>query len=118
MSNTISGKTGITGASSLISGAAVAPVVVWVLGLFGVEIPPDVAAVIGGLLASGVATLVAYVVPAKSGRYVDTEPWEAEITEDPATDSFTPDPEVDTDWDAERDGSMSDFADTEPQKVS
>lgn len=57
-----SGKTVLTGGA----GIAVAPIIVWVLGLFGVEIPPEVAAGIAGLLAMAVA----YFVPAKSGKYV------------------------------------------------
>lgn len=57
-----SGKTVITGGT----GIAVAPIIVWVLGLFGVEVPAEVAAAIAGLLA----TAVAYFVPAKSGKYV------------------------------------------------
>lgn len=81
MANTVSGKTGITGASSVISGAAVAPLVIWILSLFGVDVPADVAAIIGGLLAGGAATLIAWLVPAKSGKYVDTEPWNVDVTE-------------------------------------
>lgn len=57
-----SGKTVLTGAT----GIAVAPIIVWVLGLFGVDIPAEVAAAIAGLLAAAVA----YFVPAKSGKYV------------------------------------------------
>lgn len=57
-----SGKTVLTGAT----GIAVAPIIVWVLSLFGVEIPAEVAAGIAGLLAAAVA----YFVPAKSGKYV------------------------------------------------
>ena len=57
-----SGKTVLTGAT----GIAVAPIIVWVLGLFGVDIPAEVAAAIAGLLSAAVA----YFVPAKSGKYV------------------------------------------------
>ena len=59
-----SGKTVLTGAT----GIAVAPIIVWVLGLFGVDIPAEVAAAIAGLLSAAVA----YFVPAKSGKYVAT----------------------------------------------
>ncbi|GAA1645758.1 hypothetical protein GCM10009700_35190 [Brevibacterium sanguinis] len=114
MANTVSGKTGITGASSVISGAAVAPLVIWILAMFGVDVPADVAAIIGGLLAAGGATLIAWLVPAKSGKYVDTTPWDVDVTDDGETegDGFAPDPDVDADWDPARDGSMADFADT------
>ena len=77
-----SGKTVLTGAT----GIAVAPIIVWVLGLFGVDIPAEVAAAIAGLLAAAVA----YFVPAKSGKYVATVD--------------------DAGWDARIDGSMADYA--------
>ena len=83
-----SGKTVITGAT----GIAVAPIIVWVLGLFGVDIPAEVAAAIAGLLAAAVA----YFVPAKSGKYVATVD--------------------DAGWDARIDGSMADYA-TEDEAV-
>ena len=83
-----SGKTVLTGAT----GIAVAPIIVWVLGLFGVDIPAEVAAAIAGLLAAAVA----YFVPAKSGKYVATVD--------------------DAGWDARIDGSMADYA-TEDEAV-
>ena len=83
-----SGKTVLTGAT----GIAVAPIIVWVLGLFGVDIPAEVAAAIAGLLSAAVA----YFVPAKSGKYVA------------AVD--------DAGWDARIDGSMADYA-TEDEAV-
>ena len=83
-----SGKTVLTGAT----GIAVAPIIVWVLGLFGVDIPAEVAAAIAGLLAAAVA----YFVPAKSGKYVTTVD--------------------DAGWDARIDGSMADYA-TEDEAV-
>ena len=83
-----SGKTVLTGAT----GIAVAPIIVWVLSLFGVEIPPEVAAGIAGLLAAAVA----YFVPAKSGKYV-TGPG-------------------DEGWDRRIDGSMANYA-TEDEAV-
>ena len=82
-----SGKTVLTGAT----GIAVAPVIVWVLGLFGVDIPAEVAAAIAGLLSAAVA----YFVPAKSGKYVATVD--------------------DVGWDARIDGSMADYAADEPE---
>jgi hypothetical protein len=57
-----SGKTVLTGGT----GVVVAPIIIWVLSLFGIEMPPEVAAGIAGLLALAVA----YFVPAKSGKYV------------------------------------------------
>ena len=59
-----SGKTVITGGT----GVVVAPIIIWVLSLFGIEMPAEVAAGIAGLLALAVA----YFVPAKSGKYVAT----------------------------------------------
>ena len=82
-----SGKTVLTGAT----GIAVAPIIVWVLSLFGVEIPAEVAAGIAGLLSA----LVAYLVPAKEGKYV-TGP-------------------ADLDWDRRTDGTMADYAADEPE---
>ena len=82
-----SGKTVLTGAT----GIAVAPIIVWVLGLFGVDIPAEVAAAIAGLLAAAVA----YFVPAKSGKYVATVD--------------------DVGWDRRIDGSMADYAAEEPE---
>ena len=82
-----SGKTVLTGAT----GIAVAPIIVWVLGLFGVDIPAEVAAAIAGLLSAAVA----YFVPAKSGKYVATVD--------------------DVGWDRRIDGSMADYAAEEPE---
>ena len=83
-----SGKTVLTGAT----GIAVAPIIVWVLGLFGVDIPAEVAAAIAGLLSAAVA----YFVPAKSGKYVTT------VDE--------------AGWDRRIDGTMADYA-TEDEAV-
>lgn len=83
-----SGKTVLTGAT----GIAVAPIIVWVLGLFGVDIPAEVAAAIAGLLSAAVA----YFVPAKSGKYVAAP--------------------GDEGWDNRIDGSMADYA-TEDEAV-
>ena len=77
-----------SGKTALTTGAgALGIIAVWVITMFGADVPPEVAAAISTLLAA----LVAYLVPAKSGTFV----------EDP-----------DADWGAEQ-GSMADFADEE-----
>ena len=83
-----SGKTVLTGGT----GVVVAPIIIWVLSLFGIEMPPEVAAGIAGLLALAVA----YFVPAKSGKYVAVP--------------------GDEGWDNRIDGSMADYA-TEDEAV-
>lgn len=83
-----SGKTVLT----VGSGAVLAPVLVWVAGLLGVDMPLPVATAIGGILAG----IVAYLVPAKEGKYV-TGPG-------------------DEGWDRRIDGSMADYA-TEDEAV-
>lgn len=88
MQTKISTKTGLTAGAGL----GLAPVLVWVLSLFGVEMPGEVAAAVAGLLALAVA----YFVPAKSGKYV----------EDP-----------DQDWDRETFGSMGDYADQDNTEI-
>lgn len=60
-----SGKTVATS----LTGAGVI-VVTWLLSLFSVELPPEVA----GALVLIAMTAISYFVPAKSGRYVITEP--------------------------------------------
>ena len=75
MASKISAKTGATAGAGTISGVSLAPLIIWILGQFGVDMPPEVAAVAGGLIAAAAATVIAWVVPAKSGKYVDTEPW-------------------------------------------
>lgn len=77
-----SGKTVLT----VGSGAVLAPVLVWVAALLGVDMPLPVATAIGGILAG----LVAYFVPAKSGKHVV-------LPEDEG-------------WDNRLDGSMADYA--------
>lgn len=57
-----SAKTGATTGA----GVAIAPILVWVAGLLGVEIPAEVAAA----LAGAVAAVVAWLVPAKSGSKI------------------------------------------------
>lgn len=66
MNPNVSAKTTATGGTSIGGGV----LIVWLLGQFGVEIPGEVAAAIAGLLA----LIIAYFVPAKSGKYVVTEP--------------------------------------------
>lgn len=75
MPSKISAKTGATAGAGTISGVSLAPLIAWILGQFGIDMPPEVAAVAGGLIAAAAATVIAWVVPAKSGKYVDTEPW-------------------------------------------
>lgn len=58
-----SGKTTTTG----ITGAA-AIVLVWLLSQFGIDMPEPVATAFGVI----VCTVVAVFVPAKSGKYIDT----------------------------------------------
>ena len=82
-----SGKTVLTGGTGVVA----APVIIWVLGLFGLEVPAEVAAGIAGLLALAVA----YFVPAKSGKYVTGS--------------------GDEGWDRRIDGSMADYAAEEPE---
>lgn len=71
MNTSMSGKTAITGAASLPSGIALAPVIVWLASMSGVEIPAEVAAALGGIIAAIAAFLVAWLVPAKQGTFVD-----------------------------------------------
>lgn len=75
MAKNISGKTGVTGAAGTASGVGLAPLIIWVLALWGIDMDPATAAVAGGLISTVVTTILAWVVPAKSGKYVDTEPW-------------------------------------------
>lgn len=65
MSTKPSAKTGIIGA-----GAFITTIIVWVASLNGLEIPDGVGAAITGL----VGIVIAYFVPAKSGKYVDATP--------------------------------------------
>ena len=63
MNKAVSAKTGITATGS--TGGAI--IIVWLLGLFGIEIQEYVAVAIAGLIAG----VIGYFVPAKSGKYVD-----------------------------------------------
>lgn len=69
-----SGKTKLTGAVGGISGVGLAPLIVWILAQFGLEMDAETAAVAGGLLGALASTIIAYFVPAKSGKYVDATP--------------------------------------------
>lgn len=64
MASKPSAKTGLTGA-----GAFVSTILVWVASLNGLEIPEGVGAAITGL----VTLVIAYFVPAKSGKYVEAD---------------------------------------------
>lgn len=86
MSTRISTKTSTTGGAGLASGVGLAPLIIWILGQMGVDMPPEVAAIAGGLIAAAVTTVIAWLMPAKQGKHVDTEPWVL----DPAAE----DPEV------------------------
>lgn len=75
MAKNISGKTGTTGAVGAVSGVGLAPLIIWALAQFGIEMDAATAAVAGGLLTTVATTLLAWLMPATSGRHVDTEPW-------------------------------------------
>ena len=100
----VSSKTATTGAVGGVSGVGLAPLIIWILGQFGIDMLPEFAAMVGGLIAGVASTVIAWVVPAKSGKYVDTEPWILEPSE-PAEEVL--------DWDVDRDGRMVDFADND-----
>lgn len=69
----VSGKTALTGASGGLSGAVLAPLIVWILDQFGIEMDGEVAAVAGGLIVAVVTFVVAWGKPAKSGTYVEVD---------------------------------------------
>ena len=91
MSAKPSAKTGLTGLAGAGAGAGLAPLIVWIALQFGLDVPWEVAVIVGGLIAAAASTVIAWLVPAKSGKYVDLE-----------ADRF--------DWDYERDGRMVDYA--------
>lgn len=68
-----SSKTKLTGAVGTVSGVGLAPLIVWILGQFGLDMDPETAAVAGGLIGAIASTIIAYVVPAKSGKYVEVD---------------------------------------------
>ena len=94
----VSGKTGLTAAAGVGSGVAIAPLIVWLADLAGVDMPSEVATIIGGMLAAVAAIAVAYFVPAKSGSNVDYAPdpdaFEVIEGEQPGGD-FEPEPAPD-----------------------
>lgn len=71
--NTLSGKTVMTGATGVVGGVGLAPLIVWLFGLGQVEVPAEVAGIIGGLVTAVATFLVAWLKPAKSGTYVDPD---------------------------------------------
>ena len=78
--------------------------VVWIVEQFGRDMPADV----GVAVASIIALIVAYFMPAKSGKYVHTEPVvpESELIEDTGPtngESDFDDPPQDTEYDGAED---------------
>lgn len=65
-----SAKTGFTGLAGVASGAGLAPLIVWIAAQLGIEMPTEVAVIVGGLIAAAASLAVAWLVPAKSGKYV------------------------------------------------
>lgn len=102
MSTRISTKTSTTGGAGLASGVGLAPLIIWILGQAGVDMPPEVAAIAGGLIAAAVTTVIAWLMPAKQGKHVDTEPWVLEPVGELVDDE--------NGWDREAFGSMADHA--------
>ena len=94
----VSGKTGLTAAAGVGAGAGIAPLIVWLSQLAGVDMPPEVAVIVGGLLASVSAFVTAWLVPARSGSNVDYAPdldaWEVIEGEQPGGD-YEPEPAPD-----------------------
>lgn len=76
-------KTKLTGAVGTVSGVGLAPLIVWILAQFGLEMDAETAAVAGGLIGAVASTIIAYFVPAKSGKYV-------EVDETPVDDDYNP----------------------------
>lgn len=70
-----SAKTGYTA-----GGGAAATVLIYILGTIGIDLPPEIAAA-AVVLVTGI---IAWLVPAKSGKYVYTEPVipESELIDD------------------------------------
>lgn len=66
-----SAKTGFTGLAGVASGAGLAPLIVWIAAQLGIEMPTEVAVIVGGLIAAAASLAVAWLVPAKSGTYVE-----------------------------------------------
>lgn len=79
-----SAKTGATTGA----GVVIAPILIWIAGLFGVEIPAEVAVLLGGAAAA----VVAWLMPAKSGSKIvqlqdDIDLLTADIESDVESDS-------------------------------
>lgn len=70
---TLSGKTVLTGATGVVGGVGLAPLIVWLFELGQIEVPVEVAGIIGGLATAVATFVVAWLKPAKSGTYVDTD---------------------------------------------
>jgi len=107
----VSSKTATTGAVGGVSGGGLAPLIIWILGQFGIDMPPEVAAIVGGLIAGVASTVIAWIMPAKSGKYVDTEPWVYE----PAGNSDVD--EEDIDWTDGVEGGMAAYASDQTPKI-
>lgn len=75
--------------------------VVWTAAQFGLDMPAEV----GVAIASIIAFIVAYFVPATSGKYVYTEPVvpEAALVEATTSDDLDPDDAIESDYDPETD---------------
>lgn len=67
---TVSNKTALTGVVGGVSGAGLAPLIVWMFVQFGVEMPSEVAAILGGLVVAAGTFLIGWLIPAKQGTYV------------------------------------------------
>lgn len=111
MATKISGKTGATAGVGTVTGAGLAPLIVWILNLNGIDIDPATAAVLGGLIGQVASFLIAWLVPAKSGKYVDTEPWVYE----PADNGDSA--EEDIDWTDGAEGGMAAYASDQTPKI-
>lgn len=74
MDKKVSGKTALTGGTGLVGGVGLAPLVIWLFGLGNIEVPNEVAAIIGGIVTAVVTFLVAWLKPALQGTFVDTTP--------------------------------------------
>lgn len=111
MAKKISGKTGATAGVGTVTGAGLAPLIVWILALNGVEIDPATAAVLGGLVGQVASFLIAWLVPAMSGKYVDTEPWVYEPTDNSDVG------EENTDWTDGAEGGMAAYASDQTPKI-
>lgn len=71
--------------------------VVWIAAQFGLDMPAEV----GVAIASIIALIVAYFMPATSGKYVRTEPVvpESELVEGTTSDDLDPSDVIESDYD-------------------